>query len=160
MTNSTRSFLSFLLSYRTDTYGPGPRWAILLFSFLPACLSVCLLCLTVWLQHLLTPSSPHETLFPCFFRPPTRLTPFNHPTTPYPPSVHQPLSTCALLLLLLLPFPFPPLFFLSFFFFSISFCTRLRILEDIEETTPLSHEKILPSRGQRSLFYSSSFYRH
>lgn len=155
MTNSTRSFLSFLLSYRTDTYGPGPRWAILLFSFLPACLSVCLLCLTVWLQHLLTPSSPHETLFPCFFRPPTRLTPFNHPTTPYPPSVHQPLSTCALLsYYFFFLSPPPPLFF------SISFCTRLRILEDIEETTPLSHEKILPSRGQRSLFYSSSFYRH
>lgn len=55
----------------TDTYGPGPRW-VLLFSFLPACLSVCLSPLS---DCLAVPSHTiklHGTLFGCFL--PTHLT--------------------------------------------------------------------------------------
>lgn len=94
----------------TDTYGPGPRW-VLLFSFLPACLSVCLLCLTVWLYHL-TPSSSTE-LFSDVFCPPTSPNGSNH----LPPSNLFPRTRSYFFS------------FLSFIFFVRN--TWLRILEDI-----------------------------
>lgn len=90
-------------------------------SFPHVCLSVCLLCLTVWL-HLLTPSSPTDLFSDVFLPTPATF------SAPSPPT-SQPLSTYVLLV----------------------FCTGTRDCGSSGHRSrlPLCDGRILPATGQR-----------